>query len=67
MVEEHSALGGLGEGILALLAARGVHIPMRALGVPDEVIEHGKPAEILAEMGLDAVGIEGAARELLGR
>ena len=67
VVEEHSARGGLGEEILALLAARGVHIPMRALGVPDEVIEHGKPAEILAEMGLDAVGIEGAARELLER
>ncbi len=67
VVEEHSTNAGFGEAVLALLASRGVRVPLRALGVRDEVIEHGKPAEILAELGLDAEGIERAARELLGR
>jgi 1-deoxy-D-xylulose-5-phosphate synthase len=67
VVEEHSPMAGFGDAVLALLASHGVRIPMRALGVRDEVIEHGTPAEILAEMGLDAAGIEGAARRLLGR
>jgi 1-deoxy-D-xylulose-5-phosphate synthase len=44
-----------------------VAVPVRVLGVPDRVIEHGSPGEILAELGLDAAGIAAAARELLGR
>jgi 1-deoxy-D-xylulose-5-phosphate synthase len=67
IVEEHSAQGGFGELVLALLAAHGVATPVRALGVRDEVIEHGSPAEVLADLGLDAAGIERAARELIGR
>jgi 1-deoxy-D-xylulose-5-phosphate synthase len=67
VVEEHSPMAGFGDAVLALLASHGVRVPMRALGVRDEVIEHGTPAEILAEMGLNAAGIEGAARRLLGR
>ncbi len=67
VVEEHSPMAGFGDAVLALLASHGVRVPMRALGVRDEVIEHGTPAEILAEMGLNAAGIEDAARRLLGR
>jgi hypothetical protein len=33
----------------------------------DELIEHGDPGQQLADLGLDAAGIERAARELLGR
>ena len=65
VVEEHSAIGGFGEAVLALWAEQGVAKPMRALGARDEVIEHGSPAEVLAELGLDAGGIERAALELL--
>jgi 1-deoxy-D-xylulose-5-phosphate synthase len=66
-IEEHAVAGGFGESVVAALARRGLHVPVRILGVGDEVIEHGKPAEILASLGLDAAGIERAARELLGR
>jgi 1-deoxy-D-xylulose-5-phosphate synthase len=67
VVEEHSAIGGLGDAVLAALAAQRISIPVRALGVPDEVIEHGTQAEWRAAIGLDAEGIERATRELLGR
>jgi len=33
------------------------------LGLPDEFIEHGDPAKLLALQGLDAVGIEGSVRQ----
>ena len=65
VVEEHTVHGGFGDAVLSLLASRGVTPPLRSLGVPDEVIEHGAPAEVLADLGLDAAGIERAARELL--
>ncbi|MEE9281467.1 MAG: 1-deoxy-D-xylulose-5-phosphate synthase [Myxococcota bacterium] len=67
VIEEHSAMGGFGDAVLASLAAQGIQIPVRALGVRDELIEHGSQAEWRAELGLDAPGIERAARELIAR
>jgi 1-deoxy-D-xylulose-5-phosphate synthase len=67
IVEEHSAAGGFGEAVLAFWASQGVTRPMRALGIDDVVVEHGDPEQLLADLGLDAAGIEHAARELLAR
>ncbi|MGH9886150.1 MAG: 1-deoxy-D-xylulose-5-phosphate synthase [bacterium] len=67
VIEEHSVIGGLGDAVVASLAAQRIAVPVRALGVADEVVEHGSQAEWRAELGLDAAGIERAARELLGR
>jgi 1-deoxy-D-xylulose-5-phosphate synthase len=67
VIEEHSGMGGFGDAVLASLAAQDIQIPVRALAVRDEPIEHGSQAEWRAELGLDAVGIERAARELIGR
>ena len=67
VIEEHSAMGGFGDAVLGSLAEQGVQIPVRTLGVPDQLIEHGSQAEWRAELGLDAAGIERAARELIGR
>jgi 1-deoxy-D-xylulose-5-phosphate synthase len=64
-VEEHAALGGFGEAVLSVLAQEGVRVPVRTLAVRDEVIEHGSPDEIIADLGLDAAGIARAARDLL--
>jgi 1-deoxy-D-xylulose-5-phosphate synthase len=63
-VEEHSALGGVGEAVVGVLARGGVRVPVRVLGVEDRVIEHGSPAGILAQLGLDAAGIARGAREV---
>ncbi len=67
VIEEHSSMGGFGDAVAASLAAQNVQVPLRALGVRDELIEHGSQAEWRAELGLDAAGIERAVRELIGR
>ncbi len=67
VIEEHSSMGGFGDAVAASLAAQSIQVPLRALGVRDELIEHGSQAEWRAELGLDAAGIERAVRELIGR
>ena len=60
-------MGGFGDALLNALALQNLQLPVRTLAVPDALIEHGSQAEWRAELGLDAPGIERAARELLGR
>jgi 1-deoxy-D-xylulose-5-phosphate synthase len=37
-------------------------LPVLQLGLPDEFIEHGDPGKLLAQVGLDATGIERSIR-----
>ena len=53
-VEEHSAMGGFGSAVLELLAQEGLTIPVRVMGVKDELIEHG---ETPATLGLSSEDI----------
>ncbi len=57
-VEEGCVMGGAGSAVLEALAAAGVQTPVLTLGLPDQFIEHGDPARLLAQCGLDAAGIE---------
>ncbi|MBA3623481.1 MAG: 1-deoxy-D-xylulose-5-phosphate synthase, partial [Methylibium sp.] len=57
-VEEGCVQGGAGSAVLEALQAAGVMLPVLTLGLPDEFIEHGDPAKLLAMLGLDAAGIE---------
>ena len=57
-VEEGCVLGGAGTAVLEALQAAGLDAPVLRLGLPDEFIEHGDPAKVLALVGLDAAGIE---------
>jgi 1-deoxy-D-xylulose-5-phosphate synthase len=40
-----------------------VSVPLLHLGLPDEFIEHGDPAKLIAMVGLDAAGIEASVRK----
>ncbi|MGE0356387.1 MAG: 1-deoxy-D-xylulose-5-phosphate synthase [Burkholderiales bacterium] len=62
-VEENVLAGGAGSAVLEALAARGVEVPVLRLGLPDHFVEHGDPAQLLADCGLDAAGIVRAIRE----
>ena len=69
-IENGFVSGGAGAYIADRLVERtGVHDapPVLRLGVPDTYISHAKPARILAELGLDAAGIDAAVRKVLGR
>ena len=59
-LEENSLMGGAGSGVNEWLLANGIACPVLNLGLPDSYVEHAKPAQMLAECGLDASGIERA-------
>ncbi|MFT3954930.1 MAG: 1-deoxy-D-xylulose-5-phosphate synthase [Piscinibacter sp.] len=65
-VEEGCTMGGAGSAVLEALAAAGLQTPVLTLGLPDEFIEHGDPAKLLALSGLDATGIEQAILKRFG-
>ena len=61
-LEENAVAGGAGDAVVEALAALGLVMPILQLGLPDRFIEHGDPARMLADCGLDAAGIERAVR-----
>jgi 1-deoxy-D-xylulose-5-phosphate synthase len=66
-IEENVVNGGAGLGVIELLAADGVAVPVLQLGLPDHFVEHGDAAQLLADCGLDRDGIVRAVRERLAR
>ena len=65
-VEEGCIAGGAGAAVSEALAAAGMALPVLHLGLPDQFIEHGDPAKLLALQGLDAAGIERSIRQRFG-
>jgi 1-deoxy-D-xylulose-5-phosphate synthase len=59
-VEENVIAGGAGSAVAEALSAAGVAVPILHLGLPDAFPDHGDPALLLAEVGLDAKGIAAA-------
>ncbi|WP_027589821.1 1-deoxy-D-xylulose-5-phosphate synthase [Pseudomonas sp. RL] len=64
-IEENSIMGGAGSAVSEFLASEAIVKPLLHLGLPDRYVEHAKPAEMLAECGLDEAGIEAAVRKRL--
>lgn len=64
-IEENSIMGGAGSALGEFLARENILKPLLQLGLPDYYVEHAKPAQMLAECGLDAAGIEAAVRRRL--
>ncbi|MND90194.1 1-deoxy-D-xylulose-5-phosphate synthase [compost metagenome] len=62
-IEENSVMGGAGAAVSEFLARENLLKPVLHLGLPDYYVEHAKPAEMLAECGLDAKGIEASVRK----
>ena len=56
-VEENVVAGGAGSAVAEALAAAGRTTPLLQLGLPDRFPDHGEPAAILRECGLDGPGI----------
>jgi 1-deoxy-D-xylulose-5-phosphate synthase len=64
-IEENAVMGGAGAAVGEFLARENRQQPLLHLGLPDYYVEHAKPAQMLAECGLDAAGIERAIAERL--
>ena len=66
-VEEGCIMGGAGSAVLeALAAARHRRCRCCSSACPTEFVEHGDPAKLLAQCGLDAAGIEQSIRKRFG-
>jgi 1-deoxy-D-xylulose-5-phosphate synthase len=61
-LEEHALAGGAGAAVAECLARAGARVDLLALGLADRFVDHGEPAELLAEAGLDAASVLAAIR-----
>ncbi|WP_408597504.1 1-deoxy-D-xylulose-5-phosphate synthase [Limnohabitans sp.] len=66
-VEEGALMGGAGSAVLEALQQLRLLKPVLTLGVADVFTEHGDPVKLLAELGLDAPGIEAAITQRFGK
>jgi 1-deoxy-D-xylulose-5-phosphate synthase len=66
-VEDNVLAGGFGSAVGEVLAAEEVRTPLLRLGIPDQFLPHGKRDALLAELGLDAVGVAERVRKALHR
>ena len=66
-VEENVVMGGAGSAVLECLHRADVRVPVLQLGLPDYFVEHGDPALLLAQCGLDAQGILHSIRARLSQ
>ena len=56
-VEDGALKGGFGSAVLEYMADSGVALPVKRIGIPDNFIEHGTPAELYNMLGMDVEGI----------
>jgi 1-deoxy-D-xylulose-5-phosphate synthase len=56
-IEENTIMGGAGSAVVESLEKKGIAIPVLQLGLPDIFIDQGDPAQMLADCGLDKIGI----------
>ncbi|MFM9834546.1 MAG: 1-deoxy-D-xylulose-5-phosphate synthase [Methylophilaceae bacterium] len=66
-VEENALMGGAGAAVLESMQIQGLSTPSLCLGLPDEFIEHGTHETMLADCGLDSLGILEAIKSKLSQ
>ncbi len=65
-VEDGTVVGGFGSAVLEFLSEHKYTNEVKMLGIPDRIVEHGKPEELHRECGYDAKAIADAVREYAG-
>jgi 1-deoxy-D-xylulose-5-phosphate synthase len=64
-IEENALIGGAGAEVARCLEENGSGVPLLRIGLPDHFVDHGDPTLLLADVGLDAAGIEKQIRNRL--
>lgn len=65
-VEDNILAGGFGSAVMEFLNSNNFNrVKLLRLGIPDEFVEHGTRAELMAQYGLDSTGIAAAALNYL--
>jgi 1-deoxy-D-xylulose-5-phosphate synthase len=65
-IEDGCVVGGIGSAVLEFMADNNYTAQVKRLGIPDDYIEHGEPAELYAECGYDVDGIVSTAIKMVG-
>jgi 1-deoxy-D-xylulose-5-phosphate synthase len=66
-VEDGVRSGGVGGAIAQALRDADVRTPLKEFGIPERFLEHGKPAEVKAEIGLTAQEVSRRVVEAVAR
>ena len=56
-IEDGTVVGGFGSACLEFFAEQNYQVEVKILGIPDRLVEHGKPAELHKECGYDKEAI----------
>ncbi|WP_109696474.1 1-deoxy-D-xylulose-5-phosphate synthase [Chitinophaga deserti] len=64
-VEDGALQGGFGSAVLEFMVDNEYKADVKRLGIPDRLVEHGKPTELHRECGYDAPAIASAVRAML--
>jgi 1-deoxy-D-xylulose-5-phosphate synthase len=64
-IEDGTVVGGFGSAILEFFNENGYPKIVKMLGIPDRLVEHGKPAELHRECGYDTQAIVDTACKML--
>lgn len=64
-VEDGTIVGGLGSAVLEFLNEHHYNIEVKMLGIPDRLVEHGKPEELHRECKYDAEAIAENVRQMM--
>lgn len=63
-VEDGTVLGGFGSAVLEFMNAHGYNATVKMMGIPDRFIDHGAPAQLYKEIGLDASSVAHTIRKM---
>ena len=67
-LEEGTRIGGFGSAVLELFHRDLVEVPTtKVFGLPDRFLDHGTPAEVLAEAGLEASAVAASISDIWRR
>ncbi|HLO70530.1 MAG TPA: 1-deoxy-D-xylulose-5-phosphate synthase [Flavipsychrobacter sp.] len=64
-VEDGTIVGGFGSAVLEFMAENNYSPEVKMLGIPDRLVEHGKPEELHRECGYDAIAIAEAVKQMV--
>lgn len=56
-IEDGTILGGFGSAVAEYVAEKGAGVPVKIMGVPDRIVEHGTQRELHDEVGIGPDGI----------
>ena len=62
VLEEGARMGGAASAVMEFLHDKALPCEVLSLGIPDAFTHQGEPGEVLADLGLNAAGIEAAIK-----